>query len=48
MLIPIPMVRELAITASIGVAYKIFTNLLMLPVAASLFTFKKDYVEKRC
>ena len=45
-LIPIPMVRELAITASIGITYKIFTNLLMLPVAASLFTFKKDYVEE--
>ena len=45
-LIPIPMVRELAITASIGVAYKIVTNLLMLPVAASLFTFTKEYAEK--
>lgn len=44
-LIPIPMVRELAITASIGVAYKIVTNLLMLPVAASFFTFTKEYAE---
>ena len=34
-LIPIPMIRELAITASIGVAYKIVTNLVMLPVLAS-------------
>jgi predicted RND superfamily exporter protein len=42
-LIPIPMVRELAITASIGVAYKIITNLIMLPVAASLFHFTKEY-----
>ncbi|NJD62161.1 MAG: RND family transporter [Deltaproteobacteria bacterium] len=45
-LIPIPMVRELAITASIGVGYKIVTNLLLLPVAASLFTFTKEYAEK--
>ena len=46
LLIPIPMVRELAITASLGVAYKIVTNLVMLPVAASLFTFTKDYADK--
>ena len=38
-LIPIPMVRELAITAAIGVAYKIVTNLVMLPLAASYFHF---------
>jgi Predicted exporters of the RND superfamily len=44
-LIPIPMVRELAITASIGVMYKIVTNLLMLPLAASCFTFTKEYAE---
>lgn len=36
LLIPIPMVRELAITASLGVAYKIVTNLVMLPLMASL------------
>ena len=45
-LIPIPMVRELAITASIGVAYKIVTNLVMLPIAASLCTFTKEYADK--
>jgi predicted RND superfamily exporter protein len=45
-LIPIPMVRELAITASIGVAYKIATNLVMLPLAASLCHFTKDYADK--
>ena len=44
-LIPIPMVRELAITASIGVAYKIVTNLVMLPIAASLCTFTKEYAD---
>ncbi len=42
-LIPIPMVKELAITASIGVGYKIITNLVMLPLAASLLEVGKDY-----
>ncbi len=46
LLIPIPMIRELAITASLGVAYKIVTNLVMLPVAASYFTFSRDYAER--
>jgi predicted RND superfamily exporter protein len=45
-LIPIPMVRELAITASIGVGFKIVTNLIMLPVAASCFDFTKEYADK--
>jgi predicted RND superfamily exporter protein len=44
-MIPIPMVRELAITAAIGVGYKIVTNLVMLPVAASFFHFDKTYAE---
>ena len=43
-LIPIPMIRELAITASIGVAYKIVTNLVMLPVLASYFKPLAGYV----
>ncbi len=46
LLIPIPMVRELAITASLGVAYKIVTNLVMLPVAASFFSVNKAYADK--
>ncbi|MEO8296968.1 MAG: MMPL family transporter [Burkholderiales bacterium] len=46
LLIPIPMVRELAITASLGVGYKIITNLVMLPVAASYFNVGKAYAEK--
>ena len=45
-LVPIPMVRELAITASVGVFYKIITNLLMLPLLASYFSFDKAYVAK--
>lgn len=46
LLIPIPMVRELAVTASLGVAYKIVTNLVMLPVAASFFNFNREYADK--
>ncbi|RIX40498.1 MAG: RND family transporter [Rhodocyclales bacterium GT-UBC] len=44
-LIPIPMVRELAITASLGVFFKITTNLAMLPIAASYFKFSKEYAQ---
>ena len=42
-LIPIPMIRELGITASIGVGYKIVTNLIMLPLTASFFRFSQTY-----
>ncbi len=45
LLIPIPMVRELAITASLGVGYKIITNLVMLPVVASCLHFTKAYAD---
>ena len=45
-LVPIPMIRELAITASVGVAYKIVTNLIMLPVLASFFSFDKNFVAR--
>lgn len=43
LMIPIPMVRELAITAALGVAFKIVTNLVMLPVAASLMRVDQAY-----
>lgn len=45
-LIPIGMIQELAITASIGVALKILTNLVMLPLLASYFTFDEKFVER--
>jgi predicted RND superfamily exporter protein len=45
-LVPIPMVRELAITASIGIGFKIVTNLIMLPLAASMFNFTAEYARK--
>ena len=46
MLIPIPMIRELAITASLGVAYKIVTNLVMLPLVASYVKLSAGYGER--
>ncbi len=44
-LMPIPMVRELAITAALGVAFKIVTNLIMLPLAASLLRMGQGYAK---
>ncbi|HEX7907782.1 MAG TPA: efflux RND transporter permease subunit [Paraburkholderia sp.] len=46
LLIPIPMVRQLAITASLGVAYKVVTNLVMLPITASYFQFDNSYARR--
>ncbi|MEP7182710.1 MAG: MMPL family transporter [Betaproteobacteria bacterium] len=45
-LIPVPMIREIGITASIGVAYKIVTNLVMLPVASSFVRLDDRYVAR--
>lgn len=44
--IDIGIIRELAITASIGVAVVILTNLLLLPVLASFIRFNPKYVER--
>jgi len=46
-LIPIPMVKDLGITASIGVAFKIISNLILLPVLASYFPIDGDYARRR-
>jgi len=45
-MIEIQMIQELAITASIGVALKIITNLLMLPILASYFTFDEGFADR--
>jgi len=45
-LIPVPMIRELAITASIGVALKIITNLVMLPLLVSYFRFPDNFAHR--
>lgn len=41
--IDIGIIRELAITASVGVAVIIFTNLFLLPVLASYIDFDKEF-----
>ena len=46
MLIPIPMIRELAITASIGVAYKIVTNLSCCRWRRRTCSFDDGYVAR--
>lgn len=45
-LIPVGMIRELAITASIGVALKIVTNLIMLPLVVSFMTFDEGFAAR--
>ena len=42
-LLPIGMIQELGITASIGVAFKIVTNLIMLPLAASYARYNESF-----
>lgn len=46
LVIPIGMITELAILASIGVALKIITNLIMLPILASYCRFDPGYAER--
>ena len=45
-IIDIPMIKELAVTASIGVALKIVTNLIMLPLLVSYFRFKPGFAAR--
>ena len=45
-LLPIGMIQELAITASIGVAFKIITNLVMLPLAASYARYNESFATR--
>lgn len=45
-LIPVGMIRELAVTASIGVALKIVTNLIMLPLVVSYMKFDDGFTER--
>ncbi len=46
LLIDIGIIREMAITASLGVAAIIFTNLILLPVLISYLTHMEPYREK--
>ena len=50
MVIEIPVIQELALTASVGVAVLIFTNLLLMPVLLSYTGLTKasmDYIRRR-
>ncbi len=46
MLIPIDIVRELGITASLGVAWMIITNKMLLPILLSHLTLSRGAVQK--
>ncbi|MBE8600144.1 efflux RND transporter permease subunit, partial [Pseudomonas cyclaminis] len=46
MLVDIPVIQDLAITASIGVAVLIFTNLVLLPVLLSYFGVSRKAAER--
>ncbi|MBL9098185.1 MAG: MMPL family transporter [Alphaproteobacteria bacterium] len=46
-IVPIPMVEELAIIAAIGVAMKLVSNLVMLPVIASFLKFSDAEIERQ-
>ncbi|HUI63091.1 MAG TPA: MMPL family transporter, partial [Steroidobacteraceae bacterium] len=51
LLIPVQVIREMATTASIGVAIVILTDLVLLPVVVSFISFDEGYrkrVERRC
>lgn len=45
-IVPIPQIEELAVTASLGVAMKIITNLFMYPLIASFFTYNIAYQQR--
>jgi len=44
--VPVPMIRETSITASLGVGFKIFTNLIMLPIAATYVRIGPKYAQE--
>ncbi len=46
MMIPIDIVRELGMTASLGVAWMIVTNKMLLPILLSYLTLSKNVVQK--
>ena len=48
MLIPIDIVRELGITASLGVAWMIITNKMLLPIVLSVFGTAQSAAQRSC
>lgn len=43
-LVPIPIIQEMAVVATVGIALKIISNLIMLPLIASYMTPRKTFV----
>lgn len=46
LIVPVSLVRDMAALAAIGIALKIISNLIMLPLIASYLSFSEDYVER--
>ncbi len=46
LIVPVSLVRDMAALAAIGIALKIISNLIMLPLIASYFSFSEGYVER--
>ncbi len=46
LIVPVSLVRDMAALAAIGIALKIISNLIMLPLVASYLSFSEDYVER--
>jgi uncharacterized protein len=44
--VPVPMIHEIGVTAAIGIAFKIVTNLFMLPLIASTLNFNSGYARR--
>ena len=44
-IVPIPQIQELAVTASIGTALKLISNLIMLPLISSYFRYGDEYAD---
>lgn len=47
LVVPIPFVQDLAVIALIGIALKLISNLVMLPLAASYVHFDETHVERQ-
>ncbi|MBI1210068.1 MAG: MMPL family transporter [Alphaproteobacteria bacterium] len=47
MIVPIPLIRDLALIATIGIAFKLVSNLVMLPLMASYVHFSPAHVARQ-
>ena len=46
LLIPIPMVQEIAVVAALGIGLKLIANLILLPLLASYCRFSEDFKQR--